>query len=63
MAIKPRKYKKRLKPVQKLWEMDEAAVKAVVDNLKDRYPDSAQLARYEKELKRRETNAPLEDVE
>lgn len=58
-----RKYKKRVKPIQKLWEMDTAAIQAVIDSVKPRYPDSAMLARYEKELDRRAKDLPLEDIE
>ena len=59
MARKPRK--KKVQPVQKIWEMDVAAIQAVIDHIKPNYPDSAQLVRYEKELKRRENNQPIEE--
>ena len=59
MARKPRK--KKVPTVPKIWEMDVAAIQAVIDHIKPKYPDSAQLARYEKELKRREDNQPVEE--
>lgn len=43
--------------------MDVAAIQAVIDHVKPKYPDSAQLARYEKELERRAKDLPLEEVE
>lgn len=57
---KPRK--KKVKPIQKIWEMDVAAIQAVIDHVKPKYPDSAQLARYEQELKRREEGKPVEVI-
>ncbi|MGL5015455.1 MAG: hypothetical protein ACRC6V_14400 [Bacteroidales bacterium] len=56
---KPRR--KKIQPVAKIWEMDVAAIQAVIDHVKPKYPDSAQLVRYEKELKRREDNQPIEE--
>lgn len=58
-----RKYKKRVKPIQKLWELPDDNVRAVIERLEDKYPDSQQLATYVKEWKRRQTGAPLEVVE
>lgn len=58
-----RKYKKKLKPIPKIWDMSEAAIQAVIDSIKPKYPDSAMLARYEKELDRRAKDLPLEDIE
>ena len=61
MARKPRK--KKVPTVPKIWEMDVAAIQAVIDHVKPNYPDSAQLVRYEAELERRAKDLPLEEVE
>ena len=61
MARKPRK--KKVQPIPKIWEMDVAAIQAVIDHVKPNYPDSAQLVRYEAELVRRAKDLPVEEVE
>ena len=59
MARKPRK--KRAPTIPKVWEMSDAAVQAVIDHIKPTYPDSAQLARYEKEMQRRVDGKTVEE--
>lgn len=54
--------RKRIQPIQKLWEMDVAAIQAVIDHIKPNYPDSDQLKRYEAELKRREDHNPAPEI-
>lgn len=59
MSKRPRK--KKAPTIPKIWEMPEAAVQAVIDHIKPTYPDSAQLARYEKEMQRRVDGKTVEE--
>lgn len=60
MARRPRK--KKIPPVLKIWEMKEEEIIKIVEHLREKYPDSAQLYRYMKELKRREDGDPIPEV-
>lgn len=60
MSRKPRK--KKVQPIPKLWEMDEAAILAVIQHLSENYPDSAILGRYKAEIKRRQENKPIPEI-
>ena len=63
MSKAPRRArKKKVQPIPKLWEMSDAVVQAVIDHIKPKYPDSPQLARFEKEMKRREEGKSVEEV-
>ncbi|MGL5015026.1 MAG: hypothetical protein ACRC6V_12160 [Bacteroidales bacterium] len=60
MAKRPRK--KKVAPIRKIWELPEEEILAVITHLRSKYPDSAQLYRYMREIKRREEGAPIPEV-
>lgn len=59
MARKPRK---KLPKILILWEMETDEIIKIVTHLREKFPTSGQLVRYEKELTRRENNEPVEII-